>query len=827
MSTSAYTDEEIKNVFQALFDEKKKLKELELQLDQLRNVAKTASATESVDELLEENQKLKDILANLKKKYEEALKNSPSTLSAQIEHAAASQKNALAALEENNKLLQEENRAFLKQLENVKGLLLAAKSEAESFRARALQAEQEMAKAKELLMKMPSESSPVPRAEDGEAWQLKQQNVHLQAALSESEEQNHRQKIRLEKLAQAIQEKERRIHELHQYEVTYKKTSEQRQDLQSTTEKVQRENEALQAELQQSRQHSEQLERVIKFLRDKSEEEQLVAKQLKNEMENIQNANQRLEQEHKIAHEQLIALKQTLVHVDQGKEEICLELYALKGQLEQLKQAAAEADAKSSKLEAELDAAEKMSQKEQEHSLRLAEQLNWQQLLVADAKKEIEIIKQALIRGMREASELQVRFKEAVQEKVAALNKFHQMRQLLEKQEQETFSLQEELKHTRENAAKTLSEAQQENQQQEISHKKTLADLQKAWELDKQAAQRHEEHIKMQFAAEKENLLASHEKHILSLHAELHNLEDARQAEIKKQYMLSEQLEEQFRITKDLESEKQAILLQQEALKAEVADSKLKLEGALTHKHELEFQAQNLSARLSKKEKEHIEAQEQLHRQHQEKQHLQESLQSCRVEVEEKESHIIMAQQHLAKKVKETAHLADELEKYKTQMNDLQQQQVHYQIKAAELQASLDTHMHQEKRLQEQLAEMIKTYDSQVKKWEQKYFEVQDKWQATELRKKELEKLEEKHMQMQALLANLGSMMGNPMGISAPAASSSAPVRYEEPLAEEATAPIALAPLAEQAPSPQPNKPYQNLFNLPKPSEKLRQNLFD
>ena len=113
---------------------------------------------------------------------------------------------------------------------------------------------------------------------------------------------------------------------------------------------------------------------------------------------------------------------------------------------------------------------------------------------------------------------------------------------------------------------------------------------------------------------------------------------------------------------------------------------------------------------------------------------------------------------------------------------------------------------------------------------------MQDRWQATEMRKKELEKLEEKHLQMQALLTNLGSVMGTtvtaaPVVFQPTPAAAFSRTRDEEihrvkitaPYPEPATA----APIEETATEASVSKPYQNLFNLPKQPDRHRQNFFD
>jgi hypothetical protein len=64
--------------------------------------------------------------------------------------------------------------------------------------------------------------------------------------------------------------------------------------------------------------------------------------------------------------------------------------------------------------------------------------------------------------------------------------------------------------------------------------------------------------------------------------------------------------------------------------------------------------------------------------------------------------------------------------------------------------------------LQEQLNEVLRSFDSQIHKWEEKYFHIYEKWQESEMRNHSLKKLEEKHAQMQSMLASLGTFIAPP-----------------------------------------------------------------
>jgi chromosome segregation ATPase len=145
---------------------------------------------------------------------------------------------------------------------------------------------------------------------------------------------------------------------------------------------------------------------------------------------------------------------------------------------------------------------------------------------------------------------------------------------------------------------------------------------------------------------------------------------------------------------------------------------------------------------------------------HQEKQTLEADRDQFKTLLEESETRLKIAQQHLAKKVKEAAVLSEKVEEQQTHLSDLTQNVEHQKTHLVQLQASLDMYQKQEKCLQDQLHSALKGTESQVSKWEEKYFRMYDKWQESENRIRELKKFEEKHHQMQSLIANLGNFMG-------------------------------------------------------------------
>ncbi len=175
--------------------------------------------------------------------------------------------------------------------------------------------------------------------------------------------------------------------------------------------------------------------------------------------------------------------------------------------------------------------------------------------------------------------------------------------------------------------------------------------------------------------------------------------------------------------------------------------------------------------------------------------------------LEESESRLKTAQQHLAKKVKEAALLTHELEEQQIRLSDCLQEIEVRKEEAVQLQASLDLHQKDEKKLQEQLHDVLRGAENQIVKWEEKYFQMYDKWQESEKRVENLKRVEEKHLQMQNLLANLGHFMSNPLPASSPI-----PIADQE--SEPPLSSFDAAKSEENWPEAEPSEIKYNLFGM-------------
>lgn len=183
---------------------------------------------------------------------------------------------------------------------------------------------------------------------------------------------------------------------------------------------------------------------------------------------------------------------------------------------------------------------------------------------------------------------------------------------------------------------------------------------------------------------------------------------------------------------------------------------------------------------------------------------------------EEKDSNVIEAQKQFAKKVREVSRLTEEAEELKRQISKLQDDVDEAKMRASESHSNLESNLEQMKGLQDK-----------IEVAEKKYFEAHEKIQELEAQNRELKKVEEKHQQMQQLLANLGSVIGSPIGITQP----------NSLLPSEDKLPASFEDIPKKSQKAKKEKKEeivfestvedQSLFDPIKPSSKFKKDLFD
>lgn len=585
-----------------------------------------------------------------------------------------------------------------------------------------------------------------------QAEQLSNHNSDYKKQIEHLEEDANRMKARIEKLAALLTEKDKRIQELQQLEYGLKKGHEQKQLLEIELDKsyhqtlhLKEKIEKLEQALETSLQHAQQLERANHYLRERMEETHLVNVQLQ---ENYQSGTTLINTLQQQVHDQTFHVETLHAAIAKEKvlqEEGAEEILALRGQCEQLRKhvqllmESKQADASS------LESQQKALEAAISEKAALEHRLTELQQNIEEFEKETSLIKQTLLKGLRETKEIEGRYLDAVNEKILTGNKYHQLQQHLERVRDES--------------------------------RMQKTELQKAEEQKNILREQYEQQLK-QLAGEHQTVVEK-----ISLEIE----------EVKTQYQKA--VQEHNSRTKDLQNH---LLVFEEALK----------------KKEEEISA--LNAKLTGS--------------YVEKNKLQEQLLTAQQQAEDKDTQLKGAQQHLAKKVKEYSQLSEKAEEQKQQINELQNSLNHTRERISDLQTSLENQQQQEKRLQDQLHETTKSFEVQIGKWEEKYFQMHEKGQNSDNRIKELEKFEEKHRQMQALLSNLGSFMGTTPAMLQPETIAPTPPKIAPPVFEEPAvlraAVIEPEPIKAEKPV-ESAKPYQNLFDMPRPSQRPKKDLLD
>jgi chromosome segregation ATPase len=201
---------------------------------------------------------------------------------------------------------------------------------------------------------------------------------------------------------------------------------------------------------------------------------------------------------------------------------------------------------------------------------------------------------------------------------------------------------------------------------------------------------------------------------------------------------------------------------------------------------------------------------------------MQSKLKSAEDESQEKEIGIVEAQQQFAKKVREMSQLTEANEDLKRQMTRLQDDLIDAKARASESHSSLEANLEQLRKMQEH-----------VSGTEKKYFRTYERLQEVEAQNKELKKLEQKHHQMQQLLANISSVVGSPVGLTQPYGmipeGSKPPVA---PIADLGKKPeMKMSTETEQKKEKRSSSPQvsedQSLFDQQNPSPKLKKDLFE
>lgn len=377
----------------------------------------------------------------------------------------------------------------------------------------------------------------------------------------------------------------------------------------------------------------------------------------------------------------------------------------------------------------------------------------------SEANLETEQLREQLDEAQKKVKAVE---QELAENKQDAQQKIEYLQQILEEQNQQGQELEtvvsttssHHLRRELEVIKRTLAQG---NQEAKALEERYVEILNEKIGLEHQCKQ-----LQQQLEHQSSNLTAFQEQ--------LHEIEDhkknleislqAKEREWNENCQQREELEKRIESLNKLVKEKEFIQDKYEQLKEEWKQLSESLEEAIEMRAQAEQHLTQLEAIAVNQESQLQEFAQQLQILNQEKGTLEFEREQIKILLDESEMRLKVAQQHLAKKVKEAAMLNEKVEEQHINLTDFAQTIEYQKTQLAQLQASVDLYQRQEKRLQEQLHEALKGTESQIVKWEEKYFRMYDKWQESENRIRELKKFEEKHLQMQSLLANLGNFMG-------------------------------------------------------------------
>ncbi len=247
-------------------------------------------------------------------------------------------------------------------------------------------------------------------------------------------------------------------------------------------------------------------------------------------------------------------------------------------------------------------------------------------------------------------------------------------------------------------------------------------------------------------------------------------------------------------------------------LRADLRRREHDLESAQTETAAAKAEKQEAERALEREKSEKKERDESLNSLAEQIQLIRGQLRKTQEKLEENEEKVIEAQQHLGKKVRESSLLSESVEEKHAQIIRLQEEVLESKVKVSEAHASLESEQGKAKKIQEQMEGL-----------ELKYFRTYEKLQEAEAEVRELKRVEEKHQQMQQLLSSLGSVMGQPVGLTQPVGM--VPDSAKPPV------PPVDAPTPKKKPKSKPKpkqKPIQDsLFDMPDAPPKYKNDFFE
>ncbi len=437
MSKKNYTEEEVTQLLNAsLALEKNAALKLHEQIEECTRLKQELALQSKYKGHV---QKLKQFVLTLQKEHQQTLE------------ILREKERQLVSCEELASLksqLEEENRALTIQFEKLKETYKANQKELHQIKHDTLHF---TPKLKQTELDQVEQSHRTERLlshlEQAEKWKIAFEEadnkvIDLNQMLVEAQSQHQRDKQRIEKLASQLAEKDHRMSAMQLLETSLKKSAEQKQILELEFDvehvKVQR----LEKELNENRQHIVQLERALQFLREKAEEAKLESKQLNNEFQKAQEMIQQLSDQQSSTFEEHTIAAAKFSQEQKEKNVLAEEVEALhqqaiemRGRFFALQHTLQDKQAKLENIQSEL------LETKSSHAF-LLQDFNEKTQALKGCEREIALIKQSLIRGVREAKEIEAQYIETVKEKASMHAKLLQSQHIIEEQRTRIHGLQ-------------------------------------------------------------------------------------------------------------------------------------------------------------------------------------------------------------------------------------------------------------------------------------------------------------------------------------------------------------------------------------------------
>lgn len=394
-----------------------------------------------------------------------------------------------------------------------------------------------------------------------------------------------------------------------------------------------------------------------------------------------------------------------------------------------------------------------------EENQQLKKQLDEQTQAWDQTQHEIQAIRQTLIRTVKDSKKLEIQFQEVLNERISLSNRAAQLQNLLDLQIEQTRLCQEQLLESQQRETRGKMEYEQHLQQLQNNHHSTVETLTfQISELETKNSQ-----LSAKFQETELDLLQDREQAISQLTSEYEKAISAINEELHKTKQEYNEIRADYNQATQL----------REDLKMEI-------------------------------------------------QHLSHQLNTAQSDANEKENELRISQQHLAKKVKEVTLLQDKIDVQQQRAEEFSRSLAAAEQKAIDLEKVISDEQNRSQLFHEQMSETLKTSEQKATKLEEKYMDLHQKWAATEARNRELEKLADRHLQLQ-------SQMQQFFGGFAPLTQQTQPHMVAESLSGSFSDSLAHSfvdakpePMEKEAPIP-----FQNLLQPIRNNGRIKSNLFD